>query len=188
MWPLKKWNNENWVWVEDVFTKEELDTIVSMFVHKEAKEGQTGDNLHDTTIRDSMVTWVDPSEETRFIYEKLTRVTEYFNGWFNYDLEYIETAQFTTYQINQHYSTHKDMGYDTAYSRKLSLVLQLTDEDEYEGGELCLYSTSIKNPEIMKKKRGRIVGFPSWMLHEVKPVTKGTRHSLVAWVHGAKFK
>jgi PKHD-type hydroxylase len=30
--------------------------------------------------------------------------------------------------------------------------------------------------------------FPSYVLHRVKPVTKGTRNSLVAWISGPEFK
>jgi PKHD-type hydroxylase len=30
--------------------------------------------------------------------------------------------------------------------------------------------------------------FPSFVLHRVTPVTKGTRYSLVAWVSGPPFK
>ena len=32
-----------------------------------------------------------------------------------------------------------------------------------------------------------IVFFPSWMPHMVTPVTKGTRKTLVGWVHGPDF-
>ena len=40
----------------------------------------------------------------------------------------------------------------------------------------------------MKKEQGILVLFPSYILHEVKPVTKGERNSLVAWVTGKQFK
>jgi PKHD-type hydroxylase len=70
--------------------------------------------------------------------------------------------------------------------RKLSLSIQLTDPKEYEGGELILYEDD-KGTE-MKKEQGTLVLFPSYILHEVKPVTKGERNSLVAWVTGKQFK
>ena len=40
----------------------------------------------------------------------------------------------------------------------------------------------------MKKEQGTLIIFPSYILHEVKPVTKGERNSLVAWVTGKQFK
>ena len=52
-----------------------------------------------------------------------------------------------------------------------------------------------KNPlkplPIMVKEvvpRGSIVVFPSFLYHEVKPITKGTRYSLVVWFIGKPFK
>ena len=72
------------------------------------------------------------------------------------------------------------------HNRKLSVVVQLSDPEEYEGGELKLHTSY--DPIIIKKERGMIVSFPSYTLHEVAPVTKGERYSLVAWVHGPAFR
>ena len=41
---------------------------------------------------------------------------------------------------------------------------------------------------LMKKEQGTLILFPSYVLHEVKPVTKGERNSLVSWVTGKQFK
>jgi PKHD-type hydroxylase len=71
-------------------------------------------------------------------------------------------------------------------SRKLSIVLQLSDPSEYEGGELQILTR--KEPTSMQKKRGLITVFPAWTLHQVTPVIKGTRQTLVAWISGPAFK
>ena len=71
-------------------------------------------------------------------------------------------------------------------SRKLSMVLQLSDPSEYEGGELQILTS--KEPTSMQKKRGIITVFPAWTLHQVTPVIKGTRQTLVAWISGPAFK
>jgi len=70
--------------------------------------------------------------------------------------------------------------------RKLSLVLQLTDPEEYEGGDLELMTSS--DPIAVLKQRGLISVFPSFVLHRVTPVTKGTRRTLVVWACGPEFK
>jgi PKHD-type hydroxylase len=66
--------------------------------------------------------------------------------------------------------------------RKLSLVLLLNDE--FEGGDFELLWPGNKIP----LKKGRVILFPSILMHRVKPVTKGTRKSLVAWMQGPNFK
>ena len=82
--------------------------------------------------------------------------------------------------------------------RKLSMTCQLTDGSEYEGGELEFdyrnYDPHMRNEakhlkqvkEILSK--GSIIVFPSFVWHRVKPVTKGTRYSIVMWNLGYPFK
>ena len=71
-------------------------------------------------------------------------------------------------------------------ARKLSLVVQLSDPEDYEGGDLEIYTGH--EPLVVKKKKGMTAFFPSYQLHGVTPVTKGTRYSLVVWVHGPAFR
>ena len=188
-WNLNKWANEPWAWVDGVFTEVELDRIVTTFLDKKSLPATVGPNgKNDRQVRDSSTLFIYEYPENHFIYNKLGDATEYLNTYFKYDLTHFEPPQFTTYKTGQYYAEHWDMGYEVHHDRKLSLVLQLTNETEYDGGELILYNGSHANPVEMSKKRGRIMAFPSWMLHEVKPITKGKRHSLVAWVCGPRFK
>jgi predicted 2-oxoglutarate/Fe(II)-dependent dioxygenase YbiX len=55
--------------------------------------------------------------------------------------------------------------------RKLSFTVQLSEPEDYKGGDLCLYLGD--KPEVMKKEQGFVALFPSYVLHEVKPVTQG---------------
>jgi PKHD-type hydroxylase len=82
------------------------------------------------------------------------------------------------------YAWHQDYG--SQISRKLSLVLQLTDPSRYEGGNLQTMTSQDVN--TVRKQRGLITAFPSFTLHQVTPVTQGSRQSMVAWVSGPAFK
>jgi PKHD-type hydroxylase len=121
-------------------------------------------------------------------------------GW-NFEWDWSEPAQFTKYALNQHYDWHKD-SWDLPYNdidnknkhgkiRKLSVTCSLSDSSEYEGGEL-LFKTFDQKQKIIKcdqiASKGSIVVFPSFVWHTVKPVTKGTRYSLVMWNLGYPFK
>lgn len=78
------------------------------------------------------------------------------------------------------YKTHTDDGPLTR--RTLSIVIFLNDD--YEGGELEIFSPDEKNSKIIEPKMGRIVMFPSNFLypHKAHPVDKGTKHSIVSWL------
>ena len=98
--------------------------------------------------------------------------------------------QLTNYDSEEQgmYGWHVDMGGHTDRPcRKLSIVLQLSDPVEYEGGVLELQPSGA-NIVRMRKQRGLIIAFPSWTLHQVTPVTQGSRQSLVAWITGPAFK
>jgi PKHD-type hydroxylase len=122
-------------------------------------------------------------------------------GW-NFDWDWSEPAQFTKYSLNQYYHWHKD-SWNLPYNdknnlnkhgkiRKLSVTCSLSDSSEYEGGDLEFCSTEFKKNKVLKcdqiKTKGSIVVFPSFVWHAVKPVTKGTRYSLVLWNLGYPYK
>ena len=82
------------------------------------------------------------------------------------------------------YGWHQD--FNSQVSRKLTLVVQLSDPSEYEGGNLEVLTNG--SPMRVRKQRGLLAAFPAWTLHQVTPVSQGNRQSLVAWISGPDFK
>ena len=64
----------------------------------------------------------------------------------------------------------------------------LNDTSEYKGGKFQFNEGTEKNAVDVPQIRGRMILFPSFMIHRVTPVTKGVRKSLVVWVLGPKFR
>lgn len=131
---------------------------------------------------------------------------------FLYDLRCIdgESIQYTKYNKGQFYTWHNDAGLSNQYKptsigngsdgigqdfihenielvRKLSFVLQLSDPDDYEGGNLQLLDESGKS-YIAPRKKGTMILFDSRTQHRVLKVTKGCRKSLVGWTLGPRWK
>jgi len=167
-----------------------------------------GENLNDEDIidlkkkRDSNIVWLND----RWIYKEIQPFIHQANrlaGW-DFQWDFSESCQFTKYKLNQHYDWHCD-SWEAPYAntdnpdtfgkiRKLSVTCSLSAPEDYEGGELEFDFRNMdpdkqsvrKCAEI--KPRGSIVVFPSHVWHRVKPVTKGTRYSLVIWNLGYPFK
>jgi PKHD-type hydroxylase len=38
------------------------------------------------------------------------------------------------------------------------------------------------------RQKGALVIFPTYWLHKVHPVTRGTRHVVVGWMHGPSYR
>jgi PKHD-type hydroxylase len=153
--------------------------------------------------RDSNIVWMSDN----WIYKEIQPYIHQANksaGW-NFDWDYSEACQFTKYKLNQFYDWHCD-SWDEPYEkdhknknlsnkiRKLSVTCSLSDPSDYEGGELEFdFKSNPDNNKGIRKcaeisPRGSIVVFPSFVWHRVKPVTKGTRYSLVIWNLGHPFK
>jgi predicted 2-oxoglutarate/Fe(II)-dependent dioxygenase YbiX len=75
---------------------------------------------------------------------------------------------------------------DTTTS-KLSYVGLLNDPSEYEGGELQFFPHYLNKADLKELKQGDVIVFPSFMAHQVTPVTKGTRNTLISFIKGDLF-
>tara|TARA_B100000965_G_scaffold85498_1_gene69128 strand:+ start:10967 stop:11569 length:603 start_codon:yes stop_codon:yes gene_type:complete len=71
--------------------------------------------------------------------------------------------------------------------RKLSMSVQLSDPEDYEGGELVIVDYYNKYCTIPAKK-GACVVFDSRCPHKANPITKGVRYVLVGWASGPKLR
>jgi PKHD-type hydroxylase len=186
-WHFRQDFPHEFCWWGNAFTPDELDAIIRIGEAIELQKGTTGGG-DSPKVRDSYVSWLFPNEITGWIFERLAGVVHTINEQFyRFDLDgFFQGLQFTKYTApGQHYTWHVDRGHGMGV-RKLSLSVQLSDPNDYEGGDLELKFG--EEAQTASRDRGMICLFPSWSLHRVSPVTKGTRYSLVAWVSGPPFK
>ena len=160
---------------------------------EEANVVSSSDDLFK--VRNSSVAFLNDSWIFKEIQPYINIANE--EAKWNFDLDTCEPFQFTEYDGSkkQHYSWHVDYNpkpFKDNLVRKLSATVSLVDGSSYEGGDL---EFSFRDGyEIIDKvcdeirPRGSIVVFPSFTMHRVKPVTAGTRYSLVAWTLGAPFQ
>lgn len=188
-WAFKSDQIHSWAYANNVFSPDECKKIIELGERLNPKPGLIeADNIEDTKVRDSQIAWMYPTDETQWIYYRISQVVMDLNAqFFNFDLfGFTEGLQFTKYEApSGHYQAHIDKLFGKTI-RKLSVVLQLSDPADFQGGDLNM--TLGKDPDVMEKMQGKIVVFPSYVLHGVTPVTKGTRYSLVGWITGEPFK
>ena len=163
------------------------ETLLSMGDGK-WNQGTTGDaGAVDKTTRKSDIVWLDEQWVTEMVWPYMEFSNEQ-GGW-KYDIASAENYQLTRYAKDDFYSWHIDgMGshnelFGSGITRKLSMTIVLNSD--FEGGELEIKGAEVQVPRLEK---GSIVVFPSFCEHRITPVTKGTRHALVAWFVGPPFR
>ena len=149
--------------------------------------------------RQSLVDFINVDQLPQFTTEVVTKITEINNQYFKYDLTHLARFQYTTYNEGGFLDYHNDDHFDyiketdkDLIGRKLSISILLSDPEEYEGGEFEIQAPkgTLNEPyDIVKLKpnKGDAILFPSFQLHKVYPITKGTRKSLVVWFFGPKW-
>lgn len=182
-YPSPLTNYDHWCFYEKAFTSEECEKIKSYFLNPEiAKtgEGEVSD------LRKSEISWLTYSEETKWVFDKLTQYALAANhGRYHLDLiGFGEAIQIGRYSGGGKYDWHQDFGKGKFSTRKLSIVLQLSKPEEYEGGRLEFFGYD----EKVSCEQGDLILFPSFNVHRVTEVTNGERFSLVAWISGPSFR
>ena len=170
-----------WQWQKGEIPDEMCDCIVNSIDDTLYKKGTTGNNnkllARNVNIQFINNTWINA------LLCGYIRYANSLNFHYNLSDEDKELAQISKYSVGQFYGEHRDFGTnDDSITRKLSLTVQLSDEDSYEGGDLIFYNGSIKDKA--PRGKGSVIVFDSRLFHEITPVIKGTRYSLVKWYHG----
>jgi PKHD-type hydroxylase len=170
------------------FHKKLEDNIISDILELsstiEPIQAKTGKSS-DMDLRTSQVKWIEYSPNNFSLFNLLSELITTANvNFFNFDISPpFENIQYTEYYSSNKgkYDWHQDMieknqkNISNPYSRKLSLTIQLSDPNEYEGGDLEVYYSHPEKGAVVKapKEKGKIIVFPSYLWHRVTPVTHG---------------
>lgn len=184
-------NHFNYYYFTDVFTNQEIEKIIEIGESQPKIKATTvgeDESQHESEYRVSDISWLSNNPKTDWVFERIAGLAIKANTeMWNFDIwDFQDDLQYTSYYGNGgHYDWHADLGVGIS-NRKLSVVLQLSDSDEYEGGDLQMNTGgSILN---VPRQKGLICFFPSFVLHRVTPLSSGLRRSLVTWLCGANLR
>jgi PKHD-type hydroxylase len=185
-WAFHNDSVNNWAYWDKAFTPEECQQIIEIGESRIPTKGVAMDA--DEGYRECDIAWLYACDDLEWVFRRITDISISLNDrFFKFDLfGLVEGLQFTKYNPSgDKYGAHLDTVLNGTV-RKLSLSLQLSPDTAYKGGNLLLHTSG--KPIPMSREQGYVAVFPSYILHEVTPVTSGTRYSLVTWVTGKPFK
>jgi PKHD-type hydroxylase len=191
-------DNDYWYWKLDI-SHEDCQKIINLSEDnwKEASTFGSAMNKGEET-RKSDIVWITEQWVYDLIWSYMCDANE--NAGWKYNIVAAESCQITRYTKGGFYSWHKDGigSHITAgnlpdnkflhgNTRKLSMSILLNDD--YEGGDFQIHGTSNHGEVAFTpvSGEGSVIVFPSFIEHQVAPVTKGIRYSLVTWFVGPPF-
>jgi PKHD-type hydroxylase len=176
-----------------LFTDKELDRLERHCDGLATEQARvTGDGYG--SIRSTRVAWVHrDTEVTENLYRKMEQVVLRLNAeHFRSDLSGLTTLQHALYRESDagYFDWHIDYGRDPndpgQEPRKITLSVQLSDSDSYDGCDLEVRAAHLI--DVAPRQRGALVAFRANALHRVTPITRGIRKSLVAWAAGPEYR
>ena len=174
---------QNWLyWHKSV----ETDVILDIASKQTVQDATTFGGLNED-YRRSKVSWLSGNDEIgNLLWPYVQSAAEAMN----IDIAPMCELQYTEYHGSQggKYDWHHDVDWNRAdgFDRKLSVTVQLSDPEDYEGG--IFEFGDVEQPSAECRDKGTILIFPSYLPHRVTPVTSGVRKTLVAWFEGPTWR
>ena len=180
-----------YLFTENALDPAACDLLVTLAGAAEMADAGLVGKTTSHALRRADLVWLDDLPQAAPVMDRLIRLVAAANrDGFDVDLtEFAESAQIARYRAERegHFGWHTDIGRGLlAVKRKLTIVVQLSDPADYDGGALELRPDA--NVAIAPRTRGTAAIFPSFVLHRVAPVTRGTRWSLTLWAHGPAYR
>lgn len=170
-----------WASVEAVLTAEECERVIKAG-RANLRSASTGNS--DDEKRQGSISWFANGEQPEIDQLMQKCVTAFGDGvraFLGLGLASVEPIQFTHYGPGDFYGWHYDAHTcPNRAPRHFSATVELCDPKTFKGGGLEFHSIENPRPE---KSRGKMIIFPSLLLHRARRVTSGVRSSLVLWGH-----
>lgn len=165
---------------ESALAQPEIEAIINLAPKVENGEVE-GDHEE---MRRSKIAWIH-NEQLQMRLWQFANIANVER--FRFNVMQVSDIQYTEYHAKDkgHYDWHEDvlwLNNERDLDRKLSVTVQLSDSDDYEGGDFEIRDVALPQRDLRKK--GTVLVFPSYLEHRVTPVTKGVRKSLVTWFEG----
>lgn len=177
--------------IPSAFSVDECNRIRAIAEAEPANDARLVGQSSDYSIRRADLVWLDDVPGADWVMDRIIDLVRAANREiYDFDLrEFSESPQVARYGAERqgHFGWHSDIGEGAlASKRKLTMVVQLTPPEDYEGGALEVMPSH--HVITADRTQGCATLFPSMLLHRVVPVTAGVRHSLTIWAHGPAFR
>jgi predicted 2-oxoglutarate/Fe(II)-dependent dioxygenase YbiX len=168
-----------------LFTKEECQTIIDNCLEDLWLESRVvGDDTLHKSKRQKL-----RGEPEGFPFDPIRIITKQANEEI-YDFRLLgiidqDFPQIHRYSEGDYYDLHLELS-PMATTRKLTFIVNLSDSESYEGGNIEFLNTDTSEADL--NEQGSILIFPSFLPYKITEVTKGNKDIIIGNIHGAVFR
>jgi PKHD-type hydroxylase len=146
--PKKTTQPTNYYYFKNGFTDDEITKILNNLDNIPFKEGALGEKLvTNKDMRSSKIKWIPKTDDWLWLYNKLINyISQANDALWNFDIisinDNIQLSEYTDTD-GSHYNWHQDIGNGTLSFRKISITVQLSDTNDYEGGDFQIMRNAL---------------------------------------------
>lgn len=178
------------IYKENFLSNKECDELIKTLDTDELTDGTIVGDYEDDKVNQNVRQTLNIDFHDENLFKRLNGAIKVANTqYFNYEIESIDILRFLKYGIGGTYNWHTDYGRNQCSMRKLTAIIQLSDGNDYEGGDFEFGITDSNGSDLVRgnKTKGCLLVFPSFLSHRVTPITKGIRCSIITWMEGDTF-
>ena len=183
-----KSNFNDFYYFKKAFTDEMIEKTHSMVYNGSYNfsKGKTGygDEVDTKRTNNRDIAYIPCKKDSEWIYKILFEmVMEANDSLFHFDVDRVtDDLHYVIYPTESgHLDWHMDIGQGYVNRRKIATTVQLSDPDDYEGGDFQCWSGALNGFATLPRKKGDVLVMPSFMMHRVTPIKSGERRALVFW-------
>ena len=204
MFPLKPYNDfkpeSNWntfYYFKNVFNDQMITELTNMvnsnYTFSKGRTGtaELGNDTDSYKTNNRDIAYINPDTHSQWLYSLLFPMAlEANENAFHFDIDIVtDPIHYVIYpEDGGHLDWHMDVGAFGVNKRKLAMTVQLSDSSDYEGGDFEIWMGGKDGFVTVPREKGDVVIFPSFLMHRVKPITRGERRCLVFWTGGRPFR
>ena len=116
-------------------------------------------------------------------------IESYQHIYRGFDYSLFADLQYVNYNEGGFFGRHHDVvpngnGHDSF--RALTMSVNLSDPQDYDGGDLIIYNETKRTDRLetdrLDREKGSFIIIPAFFYHEVEKVERGSREAMVTWL------
>jgi hypothetical protein len=169
---------------DNVFSPEECDVIRHFGLNGLPDISENPEDIQINTKKNLMV----KNQSNAWISDRITNIVNQTNEtYYHFDISELADLQLWTSSGNSYSDWITDIGKGEKSTRKISIIVFLSNRNDYSGGQLSFKILDSYNIIDIPQNQGSLLLFPSYLPYKTEIISKGINYRIFTWMSGNAF-